>query len=248
MIEMASRSNQDFLEKVYNFLGKVPRYKINSGQAHNPSLLTMNNASAHDIPEYKGPSTPAPIWGAHEAKIAEDAEPSSPPTWGEYEYQQQLNTPASPIQFYIPPMSPQSQLNQELYEDIYGLTSDYAMPCTMCGILCDGIVCADCQAEQSNIFEEAREAERFKFLEEQASIEYEQAQCDVIGCQNMTRRGEVISVCEKCKPGLTEDQIHELKDVEHARTNYHMQTQAMGELVDAQIMEAYHFDADLDDE
>jgi hypothetical protein len=240
---MANRSNletQDFLEKIKVISRK---FRPSFNQFINQLPSNMNHASAHDIPEYKGPSTPAPIWGSHAA----DAMPSSPPTWGDSEYQQQLEIESPPIQFYIPPMSPQSQANQELYEDMCGLTTEYAMPCTMCHILCEGDICDDCQAEQSNMFEEAREAEMFKFLEEQASIEYEEAQCDVMGCSRMTRRGDVISVCEKCKPGLTEDQIHELNDVEHARTDYHMQTHALEELIDTQIMEAYHYDCDFDD-
>ena len=57
----------------------------------------------------------------------------------------------------------------------------------------------------------------------------------------------LISVCEECSANLTDDLIHELLELERARKDYHMQTQAMEDIEAADYIEAHHYDIDFDD-
>ena len=75
----------------------------------------------------------------------------------------------------------------------------------------------------------------------------DKVQCDVIGCSRMTEEQHLISVCEECSANLTEDLIHELLELERARKDYHLQTQAMEEIEATDYLEALHADIDFDD-
>ena len=75
----------------------------------------------------------------------------------------------------------------------------------------------------------------------------DKVQCDVIGCSRMTEEQLLISVCEECSANLNDDLIHELLELERARKDYHIQTQAMEDIEAADYLEAHHADIDFDD-
>ncbi len=76
----------------------------------------------------------------------------------------------------------------------------------------------------------------------------DKVQCDVIGCSRLIdEQSSVVSVCEECVVTLTDEQTQELLELEHTRTDYHLQTQAIEELEATDYMEAHHYDNDYDD-